>query len=152
MSLHYKHISAEEDQMRNLLEKGEYPFYVKSIIEKKTKSGQYDMLELELGIIDKNGHELRIKDWVVLMDEMAWKFRHLSATCGLLDLYEQEAIESNDFVGKQGMVKINISEYEKEGESRKVNRVADYLAKPVIQPQKVDDNPFIDDMIPPCFT
>lgn len=128
MALAYKKLTEQEDQMRNVLEKGEYPFHVKSIMEKPTKKGTNKMLEVELSILDINGKECTIKDWIMLdMDEMLWKLRHFSATLGLLDKYEDGTLDARDFLNKNGVVRLSIADYEKDGELRKINRVSDYL-------------------------
>ncbi len=127
MALRYTRMTEEQDQMRNLLPKGEYPFCVKAITEKKTKNGAHDMLEVELGVLSDEGREITLKDWIVLMDEMGWKLRHFAATCGILDRYDDEILEARDFLGKNGVVKIVIGDYEKDGEVRKTNRVGDYV-------------------------
>jgi hypothetical protein len=150
MALPYKKLTEEQDQMRNVLDKGEYPFRVLSIAQKPTKKGDNQMLEVELMVMDMEGREVKVRDWIILtMEEMSWKFRHFAATCGLLDRYDADLIEARDFLDKHGVVKLSIAEYEQEGEKRKVNRVADYvkpgMAKPV--PQK-NDNSFLDDDVP----
>lgn len=145
MALQYKKITEQEDQMRHLLEKGEYPFHVKSIKEGKTKNNKYDMLTLDIAVMDINGREITVKDWVVLMDEMAWKLRHLAATCDVLNLYDDNLLQSKDFLGKNGVVKLGIREYEnEEHEKRLVNYVIDYI-KPDCA--KKSDS-FLDDDIP----
>lgn len=149
MALPYKKLSEAEDQMRGVLEKGQYPFRVKSVIQKKTKSGAYEMLEVELGVIDNNGREITIKDWIVFMDEMAWKFRHFAATCDLMDFYEEDRLEHYHFLNKNGVVKLSIREYEKDGEVFKANAVADYIKPSRQESQAANDSaPFIDDDIP----
>lgn len=127
MALRYNPISLDQDAVRNLLAKGNYPFIVKSIIEKKTKNGNHDMLEVELGIIDANGKDWTVKDWVVIMDEMAWKLRHFADTCGLLKKYEDRSLDAKDFLGKKGVAKIGVKDYESGGEMRKTNCVTDYI-------------------------
>jgi hypothetical protein len=149
MALRYTRITEEQDQLRNILPKGEYAFVVKSIIEKKTKSGSYDMLEVELGALSEEGREVTIKDWIVLMEEMGWKLRHFAATCGILDRYDDEILEAKDFLGKNGVVKLSIAEYEKDGEMRKINRVADYVKPGKASPaSQAAPNDFVDDDIP----
>ncbi len=150
MALRYKRISESEDSMRNVLDKGEYPFLIKSVEETRTKSGIYDMLVIEISVMDSTGREHTIKDWVVFMDEMAWKFRHLCSTCGLIDRYESDSIEAKDLEGKHGVVRLSIADYEKEGETRKVNRVADYVKAGAINaaPKNDASASFHDDQIP----
>lgn len=152
MALAYHKLTEQEDQMRNVLPKGEYPFHIKTIEQKPTKSKANTMLEVELSVLDNNGRSVTVKDWVVIdMEQMAWKFRHLAATCGLMDSYEADTLETYHFLGKHGVVKLSIREYEQDGEIRKANAVVDYVkpgqAKGNMDSQK-NDNDFIDDDIP----
>lgn len=137
MALAYNRITEEQDQMRNVLDKGEYPFHIKSVAEKPTKKGTNKMLEVELGILDLNGREMTVKDWIILdMDDMAWKLRHFAATLGLLDRYEDDLLEIRDLLGKNGVARLSIAEYERDGEIRKINRVTDY-----VKPGQTKGNP-----------
>jgi hypothetical protein len=151
MALSYHRINEEEDQMRNVFEKGGYAFQVKSIESKKTKSGNNLMLVVELSVHDsKFARTINVKDWIVLdMEEMAWKLRHFAATCGLLEKYDAEELDAKDFLGKYGVVKLSIREYEQDGELRKANAVADYI-KPGKENLKeaTPSNDFVDDDIP----
>jgi uncharacterized protein DUF669 len=145
-------MSEEDDLNRNILEKGEYPFHVETIELKSTKSKLNLMLELKLSVMGNDGKVVKVKDWVVIdMEEMAWKFRHFAYTCGLADKYEAKTLEARDFLGKHGVVKLSIRDYEQDGEQRKANAVADY-----IKPGEAKGNPqpansgsdFVDDDIP----
>lgn len=148
MALSYKRWTEEEDSMRNVLDKGEYPFRVRTISKGMTKSGQYEMLTVELGVMDNVGREWTVKDWVVIMDEMGWKLRHFAATCGIIEKYDSDTLEAADFMGKNGVVRITIRDYEdKEGEIRKSNAVVDYI-KPGKAKISAPANDFIDDEIP----
>ena len=108
MALSYKKLSEEEDQMRNLIPAGEYQFSVAKIESTRTKNGKYEMLAVNLDVIDIHGAVRKLKDWIVFMDEMAWKLRHFAATCGLLDRYDEGLLEASDFLGKKGVVRIKI--------------------------------------------
>lgn len=148
MTLPYKKLTDEEDKMRNVLAKGEYPFSIISVEFKRTKDGLNQMLALELIVLDINGREKKIKDWVVFMDDMMWKFKHLCETCGLMDKYANDLVQAKDFLGKNGVVKLSVADYEKDGDTMKVNKVVDY-----IKPNKLkavaqnNSNDFVDDEI-----
>ncbi len=128
MALAYKVLTEEQDKMRNLVPAGQYAFLITKVEEKRTKNGKYDMLELSLSLWDIDGRERKLRDWVVLMDEMDWKLRHLAATCGLLDRYEDQLLEARDFMDKKGVVKIGLKDSQNEfGEMIKTNSVVDYI-------------------------
>lgn len=150
MALAYSYVSAEQDAMRNVLDKGEYAFQVKSIAEKPTKSGNNHQLEVEISIV-ANGRENTLRDWVLTdHEEMGWKLRHFAATCGLIQRYDNKTLEARDFLGKNGICKLAVKEYEKDGEKMKGNSVVDYI-KPREKfeslPLKTNGN-FMDDQIP----
>lgn len=107
----------------NLLEKGEYPFVVKSCQAKTSKSGN-PMLEVVLCVWDKQGKEHTIFDY--LMESMEFKLRHFFVSIGMEESYMKGAIEPASTVGKQGHVKIFIRE-DKTGQYQPKNAVGDYL-------------------------
>lgn len=152
MGLAYRRITEEQDKLRNIFPKGEYPFHVKSIKEDFCKNKVNKMLIVEINVMNENGRQITVKDWIMLdMEEMEWKLRHFAATCGLLDRYEEDMLEERDFLGKNGVAKLSIAEYEKDEELVKINRVADYIkpknheSKPVKKSESSND--FIDDDI-----
>lgn len=141
MPLPYKKITEEQAKMRNVFEKGEYPFSVKSIQQKLCKNNINNMLVVELNVMNNEGREIKITDWVLLdMENMEWKFRHFAATCGLLEKYENDELEINDFLGQHGVAKISIQEYQKDNEKLVTNRIMDYI--------KPENKDFLDDDIP----
>lgn len=149
MALGYRKISAEEDKMRNLLPKGEYPFHIKDIEVKPSKNGINKMLVVTLNVLNNEGRQFIVTDWVMLdMENMEWKLRHFADTCGLLDRYDQGILEERDFIGKHGVAKIIITDYEKDGEMLKSNKVADYIQPGKTKGNLKAANDFIDDDIP----
>jgi hypothetical protein len=128
MSLNYIKITDKEDKLRNLLDKGNYPFVIKTVEQQKTGSGKNNMLRLELTIATDIGREMVVRDWVMLdLENWTWKLRHLAVSVDLVDEYESGNLDSKDLVGKKGVAKITIGKFEKEGEEVAVNRVVDYL-------------------------
>src|SRR5258708_7923579 len=106
----YRKITDEEDKMRNLFEKGEYPFTIKTCTAKRCKNGINQMFVIEASYTNHEGRSNLITDWVILdMEGMEWKLRHLAATCGLLDKYEADTLEDVDFVNKRGTGKLTKS-------------------------------------------
>lgn len=147
MSLSYPKISEEQDLMRGLLDKGDYPFQVLKIEKKRTSTNRYDMLVVEL-MIQLDNRSVVVKDWIVLMEEMAWKFRHFASTCGLLDKYENDTLDVPDFKNKTGIVKIGTRTYQdKQGEDRLANSVQDYV-KSVTPKVVIPQDDFESDAIP----
>ena len=151
MALRYEKLTAEQDIMRGVLEKGEYPFSVKSCKQGITKSGDYNMLTVELILLDSKGSQHPLKDWILLdCKDMAWKFRHFCATIGMLENYDAGDIDPFDIPGKNGVAKVSVEEYEDDGEIKKSNKIKDYVkpgeAKGNTSPDKMND--FVDDDIP----
>ena len=144
MALSYRVWSQEEDDLRGTIEKGIYQFIVRAVEKKLTKKGTYEMLVVDLIIIDNNGQKRGIKDWIVLMDEMGWKLRHFAIACGMLEAYNNESILPGDFLNKDGAVEIGINELKDEnGEKtgKKGNFVIDYIAPvEVVKDQFKDDD------------
>ena len=151
--LAYSYISAEEDKVRNLLPDGLYPFTVKEIQQKPNKNGGQQLI-VTLSVGDSTGLEHTITDWIQLeIEQMAWKFRHFASSCGLIDLYDAKQLKAENFNRKNGVVKIGVNEYEKDGEMKKGNKVLDYLISGNASPSKLKPLPdkksdFINDNIP----
>lgn len=151
MALAYKRLTEEQDKLGNVFPKGEYPFSVKSVQQKPTKSGLNNMLVVELSVMNDKGKSKLVTDFIMLdMDDMAWKLRHFAASCGLLDYYDNDTLESTHFLGKHGVVKLAISDYEKDGEMLKSNKVTDYVKPGQAKGnQQINDaEPFYNDDIP----
>ena len=151
MALSYRKISAEQDEARFIVEPGEYAFFVDSLTRKVTKKGNNEMLEVKLSVLNEFGGKVNIQDWIVLdLEGMEWKFRHFAATCGLLDKYDNDTLTAVDFKGKNGVVKLTIAEYEKDGLKIKTNRVADYVKpgfeKPPVNKTEATNHFYNDDI------
>lgn len=140
MALNYRPVSEEEILMSSVLPAGQYEFVIDKITEEKSKGGTdkngnpkkiFDMLVVELRIYNSAGAERKIKDWVILDDEvMAFKFRHLASTLGMLDKYESKTLTIQDLVGKHGVVKLGIKDFiDQYGEPKKSNGVVDYMKR-----------------------
>lgn len=145
MSLGYKRITEEQDQLRNVFPKGEYKFLVENVEEKLCKNGINKMLVVGLLLLNE-GRVLKITDWIMLdMENFEYKLRHFADTCGLLDKYDSDTLEANHFLGREGVAKVSISEYEKDGETIKTNKINDYAKQNL---SKANDNDFLNDAIP----
>jgi hypothetical protein len=106
----------------SLLPAGVYDFEVVSGSDEVSKAGN-DMIKLGLRVYDHQGTPNGIL-FDYLMEKVAYKLRHASAACGLLDAYETGVLEGSDFVGKSGKVKLRIQKDEQYGDK---NQVADYV-------------------------
>lgn len=137
MALPYKVWTDEEVKSRNVIEDGSYPFKIKSAILKKTQSGIdkngvikpiRDMLEVEFEFFNINGNIRNIKDWIVFVETMDWKLRHLARALGLLDLYESKTLEPYHLSGKSGTFTLGSKEMvDRDGNKKKVNYIKDYI-------------------------
>ena len=136
MSLAYNLWTEEEVENRNVLPDGDYKFLINDIISKKTKGGLdkegnekpiRDMVEIDISIM-YNGQQRNIKDWIVFMREMDWKFRHLADTTGLISLYESRQLDCVHLKNKGGTLKLGSKDMiMQDGTSKKINYVKDYI-------------------------
>jgi hypothetical protein len=144
----YPKITEEQDQMRNLIDAGEYIAHIDNATEKKTKNGKYDMIELELEVHDMSGRPRKLRDWIVFMDEMSWKLRHAAKSAGLIEKYDNDTLIDKDFIGTRVVIKVGI----KDGDKGKMNNVIDYLPSDNVAnaPKKSEGlgSEFFDDALP----
>lgn len=140
MALPYKKWTEEEIKDRNVSPEGDYKFLVIDAIRKKTKPG-YDkdgnpkiineMLEVDLEFSDNNGVLKKQKDWIVFIEGMDWKLRHLADATGTLNVYNDDELDCHHLKGKRGYLTLGIRDGEYNGEKRKQNFVKDYVKKDV---------------------
>lgn len=125
MALPYRKWTDEEVQTRGLIAEGQYHFRIIAAEQKLTATGSYEMLVLNLEV-NANGKWRRMKDWIVFMDDMDWKLRHLARSTGLMAEYDLGTLDAKHLVGREGDLiikhqlakdKINI-----------MNAVEDYVA------------------------
>lgn len=126
MPLPYRKLTQEQDDNRGLLPAGTYQFIVHSAEHKPTRSGEHDQLVVELDVIDSSGVKRRVKDWLVFIESMDWKFRHFAKSCNLLAEYDAGSLEAHHFLGKDGVVEIAT----KDIDGKKYNNVKDYIVPP----------------------
>jgi len=104
----YKDEELEALQNSDLLPKGEYEFSVLEIAEKFSKAGN-EMLEVKLHL--SSGNETRtIRDWIVMMDSMAFKFKHFCEALGFLKEYEKGEIDLKALIGRHGKLLLDIQQ------------------------------------------
>jgi hypothetical protein len=155
MALSYNIWTEEQVKNRNNVPNGDYPFEIVGIAQKKTQPGVdkngdpkpiRDMLEIDFEFMDMNGVIRKIKDWIVFMDGMDWKLRHLASTTGNIELYENKALEIHHFLRKKGVFTLGTRIFkDKNNNEKTTNNIIDYVKKEVATKQ---DNSFLDDDIP----
>jgi hypothetical protein len=127
--------SEDEIAAENLWPAGEYGFEIlqqvtfgtKTFTTEETvsqKSGA-EMLRLVVKVYNNEGHFQTVIDY--LMDAMPGKLRHACEACGLLDKYNSGLVTANDFIGKQGFLKLKI-EKDKSGQYPDKNSIHDYVS------------------------
>lgn len=141
MSLGYNVWTEEDVKNRNVVDEGDYPFEIENIAKVKTQPGVdkngnpkpiRDMLEIEFIFWDINGIVKKQKDWIVFMEGMDWKLRHLANTTGKLDLYEANELDIPHLQKAKGVFSLGIKEFKgKDGLMKKGNFVKDYVKKEV---------------------
>ncbi len=138
MPLPYNKWTDEQITNRNVSDEGDYPFKILNAVQKTTKQKYKDgkplpchqMLVIDFEFHDLDGVVKKAKDWIVFIENMDWKLRHLCNTTGLLDLYDNEVLEANDLINKAGVFTLGVKEMQDQnGETKKVNFVKDYVKK-----------------------
>ena len=112
-----------EEEVSNLIPKGEYPFEVLSAEEKTSKSGN-DMIALKIGVA-YNDATRGVFDYLVDLESMAYKTRHFADSVGLLADYEKGSLDADKLPGLTGKCRIDIQPA-KDGYDAK-NVVKDYV-------------------------
>jgi hypothetical protein len=170
MALPYRKWTDEEIRERSVTPEGDYNFVIIDALRDKTKPGLdkngnpkeiYDMLVIEFEFKDGNGVIKKQKDWIVFMDGMDWKLRHLARSTNTLELYENDTLDCHHLKNKRGLFSLGIKDFiGNDGTKKKMNFVKDYVSTektnihPVkeIPPTKQNSIPareeFINDDIP----
>jgi hypothetical protein len=105
--------------------KGEYDFEVLEASDETSSKGN-DMIKVNLAIWQGERVVCRVFDY--LLPSMEAKLRHACDACGLLDRYQSGNIQSTDFIGRMGRVKIKIQKETSEYPAKNV--VDDYCCRP----------------------
>lgn len=105
---------------------GTYGFEVVTAEDKLSSKGN-EMIELDLKVFDNNSDKVaKVRDWLVAA--MMFKIKHICDATGLTKQYEAGQLTSDMLVGRSGKVHLVIDTYEKDGETRRTNKVKDYVA------------------------
>lgn len=116
----------KEEELTDLLEKGEGNYEVIDATRKDSKSNGNPMIELKLKVWDKAGNQGFIYDYLMLTASKfsMRKIRHFCYSCGLENMYDSGKLNATDCIGKSG--KLTIGFKEAEGSYHAKNTVADY--------------------------
>jgi hypothetical protein len=117
--------SSKEVATLDVFKSGVYRFSIIEAYDKLSKTTGSEMIELILRIIDRNGHEKLVRDF--LLAARAATVRNAAETCGILTKYESGTLSASDFVGCTGRVRIGI-ERDRSGRYGARNIVVDYVA------------------------
>lgn len=121
--MRYTPKTEKEIAEEKLLPEGEYPYQISGALEKTSKSGN-DMIELTVRVFKPDGSFVLVTDY--LLESLAYKLRHAAVSCGLEKIYDAGTLKADDFIGKQGMLKLGIQK-DKNGQYPDRNSVKDYI-------------------------
>lgn len=135
-------------QNRGLLKDGVYPFIVKDIKATFSQKSGNEMLEVRLGIMDEQGHERNLRDYLMATETMIFKLKHFCETLGLEEDYAKGNINPFVCVGRSGKVIVATQKGQAKDDGTGYypdkNSVRDYVKQEVLQ--KVEKAPFDDDI------
>lgn len=132
-----------EAEVADLMPVGEYDFYVKEAKDTVSKKSGAEMIKLTLGVIDKNGRERTIFDY--LIDSMMYKVKHFADSVGLEKEYESGGYSAIQCENQSGKCKIIIDEPDPASPYSPKNAIKDYVkrdpnaASVQTAPAKTDD-------------
>jgi len=121
----------EEIQTANLLPDGKYGFVISDAKETISKAGN-EMIVLTVRVYKDDGGFILVTDY--LMESMAFKLRHACEATGLLGDYDAGELNADNFVGKEGFLKIKTQPAK--GEYGPKNVIADYIVGEGFKPPK----------------
>ena len=123
-----------QDDQFELLPDGEYDFVVESM-ERGRFAGSEKMSacpQAKLTLRVKNpetGNDVKINETLNLHKKMEWKLSQFFVCIGQKKRGEPLAPNWNEVPGSTGRARFVVNEYQKEGQTRKNNRVDEYLPK-----------------------
>lgn len=115
-----------------LIPDGVYDFEVVEAVDGISKTSGNEMITLKLSVFLPDGTARSQKDWLVGSDALMcmMKIQRFSKACGLMELYNQGAIDQYACHGACGRVKIGRQESSQYGPQ---NYVADYVPAGEVQ-------------------
>lgn len=157
MALPYNVWTEEDITNRNTVPEGNYLFVILKAELKKTKGGLdkegrqkpiRDMLEIEFEFHDTNGTVRKLTDWIVFMEQMDWKLRHLARSIDMLPHYEAKELDAHHLLRKKGVFTLGIKNMlGNDGIEKKVNYVKDYAETNSVTSAAKDVDPDFNDDI-----
>lgn len=117
----------KEDELIDLLEKGDGDYEVIKAVRKDSKSNGLPMIELQLKVWDHNGTQGLVYDYLMLTGSKfsLRKIRHFCYSNGMESFYESGKLSASDCEGKTGKCYIGIQK-DKNGQYPDKNIIADY--------------------------
>jgi hypothetical protein len=109
---------------RSLLKPGWHDARITEAVEKPSKAGN-DMIEVTSVVLDADGNERTLRDWLTDTTFGALKLRHAAEAVGALAQYEAGEIGQADFPGHDVSVKISVEKRRGYPDS---NKIDDYRA------------------------
>lgn len=138
----------------SLLTKGKYHGVISAVEPKISNSGNH-MLVINVSVYDSTGLPTDIRDYLVMMNSMMWKFIHCCEATGLLKEYEDKTFKPEMLLMKNVIVDIDVDQG-KEIPQDKLNGKAPgskYPSKNVIvnysspeEASKATDKPWVEDV------
>jgi hypothetical protein len=100
-------LPSTEEQLaaKNIWPKGIYDFLIVDATEKVSAAGN-PMIELEVKITRSDGAAKVLRDYI--LSKRAAKLLHCASACGVLDKYQSGVLSDDDFVGREGKLKLGI--------------------------------------------
>lgn len=131
----------------NLIPAGTYDFEVLEAKDTFSNKGN-DMTALTLNVVDNEGRDRKVFDYLVSVKAFAFKIKHFAESVGLQSEYQRGHMDADEMLGRTGKCKIVIQPAK--GQYRAKNAVADYVradGTPEIKAAVAAQTP-LDDEIP----
>lgn len=106
---------------------GEYPFEIITANEGPSKSSEYSRIAINMKIYQLDGSYTWVNDYLSASPKAAFKIRNAAEACGLLENYNAGELAAEDFIRKQGFVKIGVEPATDEYFAK--NKVVAYVVK-----------------------
>lgn len=116
----------EELAEENLLPEGEYSFEISGAEDTVSKSSGLDMIVLTVRVYKPDGNFNLITDYLSSSPKAAFKLSNICKACGIKDKYDAGELQSEDFIGKTGMLKLKVQK-DASGQYADRNAVGSYV-------------------------
>jgi hypothetical protein len=139
MAFTFTPLSDEEIQAvknRSLMPNGVYPFVVKSA-EHAISQSNNPMIKVTLAVMDKEGNERLIPDWLLATDTSIEKLKHFCDSIGLVETYARGSFEPHEFLNRSGRCLVGIQKGKTKDDGSifpDKNSIKDYIKRDVRSP------------------